>query len=177
MVKMIETGRLILRPWTSKEEDALALYNYAKNPNVGPNAGWAPHKNKEESLEIIKNIFMKENSWAISLKESGEIIGHISLFTDTVRENVNSMEMGYNLSYDYWGKGYMTEAAKAVIDYGFEEFNLELIAIRTSETNLRSQRVIEKCGFKYEGLIRRAYKIYNGTLRDSRIYSLLREEH
>lgn len=176
MVKEIVTERLVLRPWKNTEDEAKDLYDYAKDPNVGPNAGWAPHKSVEESSQIIKDVFLKENSWAIREKENDKIIGHISLFEDSIREKVNSMEMGYNLSYEHWGKGYMTEAAKAVLEYGFREFNLDVVAIRTSETNLRSQSVIKKCGFQYEGLIRKAYKIYDGTLRDSRIYSLLREE-
>ena len=71
----------------------------------------------------------------------------------------------------------MTEAAKEVIRFAFEELGLEQIGICTSEVNRRSQRVIEKCGFKYEGTIRRTYKIYDGTLRDSMLFSMLRSEY
>ena len=71
----------------------------------------------------------------------------------------------------------MTEAAEAVIEYGFEEMDLELIAISTSKVNKRSQGVIKKCGFTYEGTVRKTYKIYTGELRDSMIFSILREEY
>ena len=71
----------------------------------------------------------------------------------------------------------MTEAAKEVIRFGFEELGLDQIGICTGEANRRSQRVIEKCGFKYEGTIRRTYKVYDGTLRDSMIFSMLKEEY
>lgn len=171
------TERLILTPWTDSWEDAEGLFRYAKNPNVGPNAGWAPHKSVEESLKIIRELFLCEiDNWSIRHKDNNIIIGHISLFQDTIREKVNSMEIGYNLDEAEWGKGYMTEAVKAVIDYGFKTHELDVIAIRTSPTNTRSARVIEKCGFTYEGTLRKVYKIYDGSLRDSRIFSLLREE-
>ena len=70
----------------------------------------------------------------------------------------------------------MTEAAKALMKYGFEKYDLAIMAIRTSEVNHRSQRVIEKCGFTYEGTLRKAYHIYTGEDRDSRFYSITREE-
>ncbi len=177
MGKTIETERLILSPWTNSEEDVAELFAYAKNPNVGPHAGWAPHKTIEESRRIVEEIFLKEeNAWAIRDKATGKIIGSISLFEDTAREGVASREIGYNLAEECWGKGYMTEAAKAVIEFGFREKDLVIIAVRTSAVNIRSQRVVEKCGFTYEGTLRKTYRIYDGTDRDSRFYSILREE-
>ena len=70
----------------------------------------------------------------------------------------------------------MTEAAKAVMDYGFEEFGLVVMSICTGPDNKRSQRIIEKCGFKFEGVQRRGYHILDGTDRDNLVYSILREE-
>lgn len=70
----------------------------------------------------------------------------------------------------------MTEAARALMDYGFEKYNLVVMSICTSPANKRSQRVIEKCGFKYEGLQRRGYHIYDGSDRDNLMFSILREE-
>ena len=70
----------------------------------------------------------------------------------------------------------MTEAARAVIDYGFDVKGFDQIGICTSETNKRSQSVIKKCGFIYEGTIRRTYRIYDGSLRDSRVYSMTKAE-
>ena len=172
----IITERLMLTPWRDCEEDAQELYSYAKDPEVGPNAGWKSHESPEESRQIIRELFMKSNTWAIREKESHKIIGSISLENDRRREDVNSREMGYSLSREYWGKGYMTEAAKAVMNYGFEKYGLVVMAICTSPNNKRSQRVIEKCGFKYEGLQRRGYHIYDGTDRDNMVFSILRVE-
>ena len=148
-MKEITTERLVLTPWRDCQEDALGLYSYAKDPEVGPRAGWKPHESVEESREIIRNVFMPHAVWAIREKESGRIVGSI---------------------------GYMTEAAVAVMDYGFREFNLTVMAICTSPDNKRSQRVIEKCGFKFEGRQRRGYRIYDGSDRDNMVYSILREE-
>lgn len=64
---MLETQRLILRKWT--EDDADSLFEYAKNPEVGPIAGWPPHKNVEESKEIIKNVFNGAECYASVKKE------------------------------------------------------------------------------------------------------------
>lgn len=173
-MKSLETERLLLEMWSI--DDAKELYEYAKNPNVGPPAGWKPHENVEESTEIIKTIFLPNEAWAIHDKASKKVIGCISFEADRFRPKARSKELGYNLAENYWGKGIMTEAAKEVMRFGFEELDLEIISICTSEKNLRSQSVIKKCGFIYEGTIRKTYKIYDGTLRDSRVYSILKNE-
>ena len=105
-------------------------------------------------------------------------MGSIGLERDRRREDVASREMGYSLGKAFWGKGYMTEAAKAVIDYAFtqEKEPIVILAICTGPDNQRSQRVIEKCGFVYEGRQRKGYHIYDGSDRDNLVYSMLREE-
>ena len=174
MSRIIETKRLIMRPWEEGDEEA--LFKYAKNPNVGPKAGWKPHENVEESLMVINEIFIPNNVWTIIYKEKGEIVGSIGYEDDLRRHNSSSKEMGYSLSEESWGDGIMTEAAKAVIEYGFIDLGLEIISILTSPSNQRSQGVIRKCGFTYEGTLRKCYLIYDGSYRDSQIYSLLKEE-
>ena len=174
-VPTLETDRLILRQWA--RADAPQLYEYAKDPDVGPNAGWKPHANVGESRMIIDTLFRANETWAIVEKESGVVVGSIGLEPDKYRPGIASREMGYSLAKTRWGKGYMTEAAKRLIQYAFEELHLKVLMIRTSETNLRSQRVIEKCGFQYEGTLRRAYRLYDGNLREVRCYSMLQEEY
>ncbi len=174
-VPQLETDRLILRMWTKK--DAQALFEYAKDPDVGPNAGWKPHENPGESRMIIEQLFRCNMTWAIVEKETGEIIGSIGFEEDKYRPNINSKEMGYSLAKSRWGRGYMTEAAKRLIRYGFDELKLVVLMIRTSDTNVRSQRIIEKCGFTYEGTLRRAYRTYDKNMREVRCYSMLREEY
>lgn len=171
----IETERTILRRYT--EEDAEALYEIAKDPDVGPHAGWAPHESPAASLEIIRELFLKTDTFAVTDKETGRLIGTTALEPDRLRPDANSWELGYWLARDQWGKGLMTEVAKAMITYGFEDRKLDQIGICTSPVNKRSQNIIKKCGFTYEGTIRRTYKIYDGTLRDSLVFSMLKEEY
>jgi putative acetyltransferase len=174
-MKTIETERLILRNWNVDDVDD--LYEYAKNPNVGPHGGWKPHESKTESLEIMHSLFMdKYDCWAIVYKDDNKVIGSIGYETDTKRPDANCRELGYAMSEDYWGRGIMTEAAKAAIRFGFEELELDMVSIYRNPLNIRSGRVIEKCGFVYEGTLRQAYKIYDGTIRDVACYSMTREE-
>lgn len=173
--RSITTERLLLRRFS--EDDAQEVFELAKDPDVGPRAGWNPHENIEETLTVLMNIIMPSDAFAITLKDSGKVIGDIAIEEDRYRPDADSGELGYWLGKEYWGKGYMTEAARAVIDYAFGEKGLSMLGICTSPVNSRSQRVIEKCGFVYEGTIRRTYKIYDGTLRDSRVYSMTKEEY
>ena len=71
----METERILLRPW--RDADAEILFKYASDPDVGPRAGWSPHKNIEESHEIIQHYFSNDHTWAIELKESNQVIGTI----------------------------------------------------------------------------------------------------
>lgn len=174
-VPQIETDRLILRMWSKR--DAEALYDYARDPDVGPNAGWKPHANVGESRMIIDQLFRRNMTWAIVEKSTGTVVGSIGFEPDKYRPEINSREMGYSLAKSRWGRGYMTEAAKSLIQYAFRELKLDVLMIRTSETNIRSQRVIEKCGFQYEGTLRRAYRTYDRGMREVRCYSMLREEY
>lgn len=175
-MKTIETERLILRKWDV--EDVRDLYEYAKNPNVGPHGGWKPHESMSESLEIMQTLFLdKYDCWAIEYKENSKVIGSIGYEDDVRRPETGCKELGYAMSEDYWRKGIMTEAAKAVLKFGFEEMALEMVSIYCSPTNERSGRVIEKCGFTYEGVLRKAYKIYDGTLRDVVCNSMTKEEY
>lgn len=173
-MKTLETERLTLTMFTI--DDAEELYDYAKNPHVGPPAGWEPHKSVEYSRQVIEELLIPTEAWAVRVKGEEKVVGIIALEPDRLRPDANSRELGYNLAEDHWGRGYMTEAAREVLRFGFCELGLDQIGICTSRVNARSQRVIEKCGFTYEGTLRRTYKIYDGTLRDSMIFSMLKEE-
>ena len=109
-VPQLETDRLILRMWSKK--DAAALYDYARDPDVGPNAGWKPHANVGESRLIIDQLFRRNMTWAIVEKATGVVVGSIGFEPDKYRPGIDSKEMGYSLAKSRWGKGYMTEAAQ-----------------------------------------------------------------
>ena len=74
---MLETERLVLRRW--EDSDAGDLFEYAKDPDVGPIAGWPPHQSIEESREVIKNVFTGREAYAVCLKTDGKAIGAIEL--------------------------------------------------------------------------------------------------
>lgn len=145
---VLETKRLVLRPW--QEGDAANLYQYAKDPAVGPIAGWPPHTSVENSLEIIKSVLSAPETYAVCLKGNHAAIGSIGLkfgsATD-MTDKEDECELGYWLGKPYWGCGFIPEAAEAVIRHGFEDLGLQGIWCGYYEGNERSKRVQEKCGF------------------------------
>ncbi len=171
----IETDRLVLRRF--KLSDLNDFYDYAKNPNVGPNAGWDFHKSKKESLLLLKNFIESNEVWALELKENSKVIGSIGLHKDRKRENKSACMMGYVLGEDYWGKGLATEAAKAIIQYAFERMDASILSVYHYSFNERSKGVIMKCGFKFEGILRFSTVTQNGSVYDDCCYSMTREEY
>ena len=147
---MLETNRLILRHWV--ESDAESLYEYAKNPEVGPIAGWPPHKDINESLSVIKNVFTGAECYAICEKGSNRAIGAVELklngHTD-MTERDDECELGYWLGKPFWGKGYMPEAVRALLRHGFETLGMTTIWCGYYDGNNKSKRVQEKVGFVY----------------------------
>lgn len=147
----METERLILRRWN--ESDAEDLFEYAKDADVGPIAGWPPHKNIEESLSVIKNVFNGKEAYAICLKKDNKAIGAIELklngHTDlTVRDD--ECEMGFWLGKPFWRQGIMSEAVKEMLRHAFEDCNMQKVWIGYYEGNEKSKRLQEKCGFKFQ---------------------------
>lgn len=173
-MQTIQTSRLLLREWRSTDVDD--LFEYAKDPDTGPNAGWQPHQNKEESAKIIEMFQREQQVWAIVEQKDQKVIGSIGLHQDQHRRNDKSRMLGYVIAKAYWGKGYATEAAQAVLRYAFTNLELELVSVMHFHFNLASKRVIEKCGFRYEGTLRQAIRLFDGCISDDVCYSLLRQE-
>jgi len=169
--RSLETVRLLIRPF--QEEDADAFFACCQNPNLGNNAGWAPHKTIEESRKILQDVFIgQENIWAMILKDAQQLIGSIGIVPDPKRENPQVCMLGYWLDEAHWGKGYMTEAVQAVLNYGFNELQLSLITANCYPHNKRSQQVLERNGFIYEGVLHQAELTYNGNIFDHLCYYL-----
>ena len=149
--KQMETERLILRRW--EESDAAALYEYARDPAVGPIAGWPPHRSVEESLEVIRHVFSAAECYAVCLKTDGKAIGAIELklngHTD-LTEREDECELGYWLGRPFWGRGIIPEAAREMLRHAFEELGMRKVWCGYYEGNTKSKRVQEKCGFLYQ---------------------------
>ncbi len=167
----IETERLLLRPF--RESDAEAFFKCCQNPNIGNNAGWKPHGSLEESQEILRSVFISQSGiWAIILKEDGRLIGSVGIIPDPKRENPQARMLGYWLDESHWGKGYMTEAVQSVLDYGFSTLQLSLITANCYPHNERSQQLLKRHGFIYEGTLHQAELTYYGHLYDHQCYYL-----
>ena len=169
----IQTERLVLRPW--RESDAEALFRYASDPDVGPRAGWPPHRTLEESLTVIRNIFFNDHTWAIELKETGEAIGCMGYYLygeSNISIGENEAEIGYWVAKPYWNRGLCTEALRAMIDYGFNVKGFEVLWSDFFVDNPASGRVMEKCGFRDTGDINWCSHLYMGDERPVKIMRL-----
>ena len=144
------TERLVLRPW--EEADAESLFAYASDPEVGPIAGWPPHQSVEESRSVIRNVLQAPQCYAICEKGNDAAIGAIELklcgHTD-MTERSDACELGYWLGKPFWGRGYMPEAAAALMQYAFETLGMETIWCGYYNGNSKSKRVQEKLGFQH----------------------------
>ena len=147
---LLETERLILRRW--EKNDAESLYEYAKDPDVGPIAGWPAHRSIEESRDVIKNVFNGKEAYAICLKTDNKAIGAVELklngHTD-MTERDDECELGYWLGKPFWGQGIVPEAVKEMLRHAFEDLGIKTVWVGYYEGNIKSKRVQEKCGFRY----------------------------
>ena len=147
----LETERLFFRRW--EDDDAEILFEEASNPEVGPPAGWQPHKNVEESLDIIRNVLNGPEAYAICLKENGKPIGTIELRLNgrtDMTDKDDECELGYWLAREFWGQGIMPEAAKEMLRYAFEDLGMTKVWCGYYDGNNKSKRVQEKCGFTHQ---------------------------
>lgn len=147
---LLETERMILRPW--EKDDYKKLYMLASDSRVGLPCGWEPHKNEQESKDVLCDILMNDYTFALVHKDVNEVIGNIAIMPyceSRFALNERQAEIGFWLGYPYWNKGYMTEACKKMIEYGFEEMGLEAIWSAHNLDNYGSMRVQQKCGFVF----------------------------
>ncbi len=174
-MRTIVTGPLRLRDWRIK--DASDLFDYAKHEQVGPMAGWQPHDTIAESHKIIELFIKQQDVWAIELVAHRKVIGSIGLHQDHKRQNKNARMIGFVLHPNYWGQGIMVQATLAVMNYAFLEEHIDCISVYHFPFNLQSKRVIEKCGFKYEGTLKRVATNVSGDIVDHCCYLITKEEY
>jgi ribosomal-protein-alanine N-acetyltransferase len=171
----ISTGRLVLRK--PRPEDSESIFrNYATDSEVTRFLIWHPHTQLDQTRAFISACIRswqegKRFPFVISQAGSVEAIGMIELRLETFKA-----EVGYVLARDHWGKGYMTEALRAVIDWCFEQPGIYRVWAVCDTENYASARVMEKAGMQREGLLRRDIIHPNITEvpRDAYIYSLVK---
>ena len=147
-MEVLETRRLLLRPFT--EADGEAVYAYASHPEVGPPAGWKPHESVEESLRVIREIFLASDTLAVIQKSDGRLIGSAG-FVGKHRTELGtpSEEVGYSLARDCWGQGLIPEAVEAILRHSFVDLGYAAIWAAYYDGNRKSKRVMQKCGMTY----------------------------
>lgn len=149
-----ETERLILRELLSSDDEG--VFELDSNKDVHKYLGNKPIKNIEEARNVIDFIRHQyiENGigrWAVIEKETNNFIGWagLKLIRDKINNHSNFYDLGYRLIPKYWGKGIATESAKALLDYGFEKLQLNIIYSMADTSNKASRNVLEKTGFKF----------------------------
>ena len=167
---VLQTPRLVLKPF--QESDAPALYDYARDPRVGPAAGWRPHRSLEESREAIRKALSAHQTFAVWEREGDCLVGSAG-FTGLIGQEGGAREIGYSLRPDRWGRGYATEAVGALTAYSFRPLGLPALWASHYDGNQSSRRVLEKNGFTW---------LFAQDLRDDlgdhlvHFYQLTREE-
>lgn len=147
---ILETDRLILRPWL--EDDAEELYKYASDPDVGPPAGWPPHTSVDSSREIIRNVLSRQETYAVCLKEGtpiGSIGLHLNGHTD-MTERDDECELGYWIGKPFWGQGLIPEASRELLRHAFEQLGMRAVWCGYYDGNEKSRKVQTKLGFVYQ---------------------------
>jgi ribosomal-protein-alanine N-acetyltransferase len=166
---------IILRPWSISDARELALL--ADNKRIADNLrdGFPFPYSLKDAIDWL-NIILPENNpprfFAITIDKL--IVGSIGIVskTDIYRKNI---EIGYFISERFWGKGIATKAIKVATSYAFRDFDIVRIYAEPFSDNIASRRALEKAGFKHEVTLKN-YVIKNGIIKDSCIYSVLRED-
>ena len=172
----LETDRLILRKLTM--HDAEDIYAYSKDPEVARDVLCDAHRSIGESRAYLRYMIRRYRmtepaSWGIELKETGAVIGTIGFMW--IQDDNRAAEVGYSLARAQWGRGIMTEALEAVIEYGFRTLKLNRIEAIHELTNPASGAVMRKCGMVHEGTMRE--KLFNkGKYVDVDLYAILRKD-
>ena len=173
----IETERLMLRPFEYEDAGSM-MRNWAGDEYIQKMYGEPSYK----TLDAVKKLLGKYIGsydkkyyfrWAVIEKASGECIGQIAYFLVDTSGHFGEIE--YCIGTAFQGKGYATEAAKAVIRYGFEKIGFHKVQICVRPSNTPSKKVIEKCGFVYEGTLR-DYFCIDGKYEGRMYYSILQNE-
>ncbi|MCM3004190.1 GNAT family N-acetyltransferase [Priestia koreensis] len=172
----IETERLLLRK--VKATDTKAIYAYASDPEVARYVTWPVHTTigaTQAFVQFVIEQYRKHDiaPWGMVVKETDDFIGTIDFVAWQPQHY--TAEIGYTIGRKFWNKGYTSEAAEALIDFGFHNMELERIQARCMVDNVASARVMEKAGMSYEGTIRRALYVKEQH-QDLKLYSILRNE-
>lgn len=172
---ILSTERLLLRK--PRMEDAPVIFDsYAQDPEVMRYLVWKPHQTVQETYQFLnacEELWQtgKDFAYAIALKVEGKLIGMFGFHPMKVK-----VEVGYVLARPYWGKGYMTDVLRAVIEWAFTQPEICRVQAICDVENVSSSRVMEKAGMIREGLLRR-YVLHpniSAEPRDAYMYAIVK---
>lgn len=175
----LETERLILRK-TYKDDWEPMFKNWANDERVTKYLTWPPYESAEQVKDTYHKYLLESQEkpdffdWKIVLKETGEPIGSIGVVN--LNKDIEAVEIGYCIGYNWWHKGIMTEAYKRVIKFMFEDVGVNRIFSRHEPRNPHSGDVMKKCGLKYEGTSRQSGRNNQGIC-DEAHYGILKEDY
>lgn len=174
--RALETDRLTLRRYTV--DDAEAMYaNWASDDAVTQYLTWPTHPDSEVSRAVMETWveqYAEEGFYNWGIVYEGVLIGNIAVVNASGHDE--RAEIGYCIGRAWWGKGIMTEALGAVLDFLFGEVGLHRISLRHDVANTGSGRVMEKNGLAREGILRGEHKRKDGSFGDMAVYGILRGE-
>ena len=173
---VIETGRLILRKLTMR--DASDMFRYCQDKEVARHVLWEAHTSILETRAYIRyNLYQYRSgepaSWCIVLRETNRVVGTIGYMS--YNADNSTVEIGYSLAREQWGKGLMTEALLAVIGETFRTLKVHRIEAMHFTDNPASGRVMENCGMIHEGHMRERI-CCKGVFRDVEMWGILRKD-
>jgi RimJ/RimL family protein N-acetyltransferase len=172
----IDTRRLRLRPL--RQEDASVLFEVWSDPEAMRYFSFLPMQDMEQARARVADKWRSLNDGSsvtcvIELADTGEVLGDCALFNGVA--DSQRADIGFCLIRKHWGKGYMAEAASALIDHGFQTIGLRRIEADVDPRNLSSIQLLERLGFKREGYLRERW-IIGGEVMDTALYGLLRSD-
>ena len=172
----IETDQLILRKLEQRDAP-LYFTRISSRPAVAKSMLWDPHLTQEQTDDVVRRSIQRYDDpdfhrWVIALRSDDTIIGVADLLRFT---QDHQCSFAYMIGEDFWGKGYATEALRAIFAYGFDHLALEKIEADHFSDNPASGRVMQKLGMRHIGRILNAYE-KNGILHDAEVYALTKEQ-
>ncbi len=173
----LQTERLILREFS--DADWQAVLAYQRDPRYLRYYPWT-ERSAEDAHEFVSRFIVQQQieprtkfQLAVTLKSGGELIGNCGIRKDATESR--SADIGYELSPTHWGRGYATEAARAIVDFGFTQLGVHRIWATCIAENTASAHVLEKLGMRLEGRLREN-EYFKDRWWDTLIYAILAQE-
>ncbi len=176
MPERIETDRLVLRV-PCVDDASVVFAGWAQDKEVTHYLTWHPHQRIEQTMQFVQSCLTAWEQetrfpYMITLKENSEVTGMID-----PRIEGSKVGIGYVAARTYWGKGYVPEATRSIIEWAFQQRSIYRVYATTDVENVASQRVLEKVGLQCEGVLRKyiVHPNISDVPRDSYMYAIIKQ--